>query len=80
MSEILTSEQRDILNRHYKNSVYPLLSEQEAIKENIGDACESAADEAGLDKAFVKKHLAARFNDKIGDILEEAEKHRFLSE
>lgn len=80
MNEItLTSQQRDLL-KQYKTEAFNLFSEQTAIKENIKDLIEAAAEGTGLEKKVVSKLYKALYKDNLKDILEEAETLQFLSE
>ena len=79
METKIDSRQREIL-KEYKKEAFDLLQEIQAAKENLKDVVEAAANGSGLEKGRVSKFFTLAFNDKIDDVIEEAEILQFLRE
>jgi hypothetical protein len=75
----LTSEQRDAL-KPFKTEAYNYYTEADAIKENLKDLIESAAEKTGIDKKRVAKHFAVSYKGTLGDLNEEVSDLNFLAE
>jgi len=75
----LTSTQRDAL-KPFKAEAYNYYTEADAIKENLKDLVESAAEKTGVEKKLVAKHFAVSYKGTLGDLNEEVSNLNFLAE
>ena len=75
----LTSQQRDDL-RPFQKEAYGLLSEITAIKENLKDVVETAANKTGIDKAVVSQHFTLAYKGGLDELQEKVAMQEFLME
>lgn len=75
----LTSEQRDSL-KPFAEEAYGFFVEIAAIKENIKDLADAAAEKTGIDKKLVNKHFTTKYKDNLSELRDEVEALEFLAE
>jgi hypothetical protein len=75
----LNSTQRDAL-KPFKVEAYSYYTEADAIKENLKDLVEAAAEKTGIDKKIVAKHFAVSYKGTLDDLNEEVSNLNFLAE
>lgn len=75
----LNSEQRTSL-KPFASEAYGLYAEITAIKENIKDIVEAAAEKTGIEKKLVAKHFATKYKGNLEELRDEVDALEFLAE
>lgn len=75
----ITTEQKNLL-KPFEASAYELYAEAQAIKENLKDLVEAAAEKTGLDKTVVSTRFQIRYKDDLAEREEKIEIQKFLAE
>ena len=75
----LTTTQRESL-KPFASEAYSFYVEIAAIKENIKDIVEAAAEKTGIDKKLVSKHFATKYKGNLEELRDEVDALEFLAE